>query len=103
MLDHLTDVGAYPNSVSAYGTLDQGGDVSQWNEARSSPNGYRGVRGRSFGGEWYDLGYSQFLNVNPAYEIMDIGFRVASVPEPGSMTLVVCGAIGFLIWWKRRS
>ena len=31
-----------------------------------------------------------------------LGFRVASVPEPGSITLVLSGAIAALLWWKRR-
>ena len=31
--DYLTDVGHIPESLSAYGTFDQGGDVCQWNEA----------------------------------------------------------------------
>ena len=30
---YLTDVGAYPNSLSPFGSFDMGGDVPQWNEA----------------------------------------------------------------------
>jgi hypothetical protein len=32
-----------------------------------------------------------------------MGFRVAMVgtPEPGSITLLVAGAIAGLIWWRR--
>ncbi|MBN2024748.1 MAG: PEP-CTERM sorting domain-containing protein [Pirellulales bacterium] len=26
---------------------------------------------------------------------------MASVPEPGSITLLVCGAAAGLLWWKR--
>ena len=37
--DYLTDVGAYAGSPSAYGTLDQGGDVWQWDEADINGDG----------------------------------------------------------------
>ncbi len=39
---------------------------------------------------------------DPTYEDDFIGFRVASVPEPGSITLLVCGMSGVLLWWRRR-
>ena len=31
-----------------------------------------------------------------------IGFRMVRVPEPGSITLLVCGLVGALMWWRRR-
>ena len=32
-----------------------------------------------------------------------VGFRVASVPEPGSITLMLCGALaGLLCWYRKR-
>ena len=43
----LTDAGAYTLSDSPYGTLDQGGNVGEWNEAKVSA----GKRGRR-GGAW---------------------------------------------------
>ena len=41
---------------------------------------------------------------NPASELSDLGFRVASVPEPGSIALLLAGAVSLLAYaWRRRS
>ncbi|MGD0653087.1 MAG: SUMF1/EgtB/PvdO family nonheme iron enzyme [Thermoguttaceae bacterium] len=109
-----TNVGAYSlkPSTSAYGTFDQGGNVWEWNEALIGfSSSSRGLRGGSFD-DFSDIflaastrwGYGH-LDIDPgypAYENNDIGFRVASVPEPGSITLLVCGAIAGLIWRRCR-
>jgi len=99
--NYLTSVGAFASSPSAYGTYDQVGDVYQWNEANIGGSS-RGLRG----GDW-DLNSSSLPSSSrgggtPTFEIELIGFRVASVPEPGSLTLLVVGAIGVLIWARRR-
>jgi hypothetical protein len=87
----MTDAGAYTLSPSLYGTFDQGGNVSEWNEAKfvdlSGTFVGRGIRGGAFNyhtdpdccgyaylsaGQWnYDLPTG--LNDHR-------GFRVASVP-----------------------
>lgn len=78
--NYVTDVGAYPKSLSAYGTLDQGGNVLQWIDTRIGSS--RGLRG----GDWDDysvnLASSCGLYAYPTVEIISrsIGFRVASVP-----------------------
>ncbi|MCP3885722.1 MAG: PEP-CTERM sorting domain-containing protein, partial [Propionibacteriaceae bacterium] len=42
-------------------------------------------------------------NDYPAGENSDVGFRVAAIPEPSSITLLVCGALGLLVYgWRRR-
>ena len=39
----------------------------------------------------------------PAYEDGSVGFRAASVPEPGSITLLLFGAVGLLTYaWRRH-
>ncbi len=101
---YLTDVGAFAASPGPYGTFDQGGDVWQWNEANISGDGSsRGLRG----GGWED--YSDFLAAStgmvsgPTDEECFMGFRVASVPEPGSVAMLLAGAIGLLRYaWRRR-
>lgn len=93
--NYLTDVGAYSESPSPYGTFDQGGNVWEWNEAVDGS--YRILRGAS----WYlgrrnDMSTS-FRNVQvPSWQDEYTGFRVASsVPEPGGLGLA--GFIGVLV------
>ena len=38
----------------------------------------------------------------PVETTAELGFRVASIPEPGSITLLLCGLVTGLIWWRRR-
>ncbi len=94
--------------LSPYGTMGQGGNVWEWEESEydldnNSAGSERGLRG----GFW-SYGISDFLHARgrgyfvPSYEGYGIGFRVASVPEPGSITLLVCGLVTGLIWWRRR-
>ena len=85
----LTDVGAYgPNSDSAYGTNDQAGNVFEWNDAVISGSS-RGLRGGSWDGDSDDLPASNRFNNGPAVEYNNVGFRVASVPEPTCLVLTM--------------
>ncbi len=100
---YTTEVGDFENSASPYGTFDQGGNLWEWNEADIFSDGSsRGLRGGDCNYYSYDLLASYRYYDNPAVEYYDIGFRVASVPEPGSITLLVCGMVAGLIWWRRR-
>ncbi len=104
---YRTEVGAHENSESPYGTFDQGGNVYEWNEA-ILPGPHRGLRGGSFD----NAGNGALLHAlsrNSSNYPGDvnglIGFRVASIPEPGSITLLATAALGLLAcgWRKRRS
>jgi hypothetical protein len=82
--------------------MGQDGNVWQWNETAIGSS--RGLRG----GDWYDdsgiLASSRRDGNAPTYEDHGIGFRVASseaVPEPGSIILLIAGAIAVLIGWGR--
>ena len=46
----MTEVGEFENSVSPYGTFDQGGNLIEWNETilHGTSRSYRGIRGGSF-------------------------------------------------------
>lgn len=97
-----TEVGAFENSASPYGTFDQGGNVWEWNETAVSGL-YRVVRG----GSWDKsdgLSASNRYYYSPTFDnyTYGVGFRVASVPEPASITLMLCGGVAGLYWWKRR-
>jgi len=76
-----TDVGAYVNAPSFYGTFDQAGNVQEWTEEIIYVTNRR-VRG----GSWvYNEFYSEsgdFEFDTPDYPAEGIGFRVAGAPEP---------------------
>jgi len=42
-------------------------------------------------------------NGYPSNEYYYIGFRVASIPEPASATMLLMGAVGLLLWRRRRT
>jgi formylglycine-generating enzyme len=97
---NVTTVGsAGPLSTSYYGTSDQGGNVWEWNERNFGAG--RGLRG----GSWDldapfpdSLAASSRRALNPVFEVNTIGFRVATVPEPGTAVLAVLGMIGLFGW-----
>jgi formylglycine-generating enzyme required for sulfatase activity len=109
--NYLTDVGAFTNSESFYGTFDQSGNVFQWNDldGLASSGSYRGLRG----GPWSDVAFdlsSSFRNTSaPSYEgVGGVGFRLASpvaVPEPSTWVMglagIACG--GWQMWRRRRA
>ena len=98
----MTEVGSFANSLSAYGTLDQGGNVYEWNETALPQYSARGLRGGCWDSHSGELAASYRYQRHPANEDDYSGFRVAMVPEPDSIILVVSGAIAGLMWWKRR-
>ncbi len=97
--DNLTAVGATPERQARMARYDMGGNVYQWNEALIGSS--RGVRGGSFVGIFSSLLSSNRLGVAvPASEFVDVGFRVAMVPEPSTLVLaaLACG----VIWWSKK-
>jgi formylglycine-generating enzyme required for sulfatase activity len=102
--NYLTPVGTFAASPGPYGTYDMGGDVWQWNETSISGS-CRGLRGGSWINNSSSLASSLRNDYYPADENFSIGFRVASsvaVPEPGSLALLLAGAVAFGAWRKRR-
>ena len=97
--NYLTPVAAFADSVSPYGTYDQGGDVFQWNESVYSGS-YRGLRGGSFYNTYGYLRSGTYFYGAPTGEYDDIGFRVSQVPEPASMGVLSLGVAGMLV--RRR-
>ncbi len=100
---NVTTVGsAGPLSESYYGTSDQGGNVWEWNEALISGS-FRSLRGGSFSsGSADSLQSSTRIEFfNPAFEGDAFGFRVATVPEPGTAVLAIVGGV-LLLWWSKR-
>ena len=88
--------------MTAYGSYDMGGDVFQWDETLINGSS-RGLRGGSYYFNSFGLLPSSRGSNDPAAVYKGYGFRVAELPEPGSLTLFVIGVVGFLALAWRRS
>jgi formylglycine-generating enzyme required for sulfatase activity len=107
--NYLTDVGAFTNSASFYGTFDQSGNVSQWNDLDGAAGSSRGLRG----GGWYDTAYalssSYRSTSDPSEEDWSaVGIRLASpvaVPEPSTCASLLAGLAfgGYSLFRRRRA
>jgi formylglycine-generating enzyme required for sulfatase activity len=77
--NYLTDVGAFATSGSHYGTLDQNGNVYQWNDLSGAAGKFRGLRGGFWAGGGVTLQKSTFTQVTATREANDAGFRLVGV------------------------
>jgi sulfatase modifying factor 1 len=95
-----TDVGAFTNSPSYYGTFDQTGNVQEWHDRTGGASELRGLRGGGF-----QFPVSSIANDSPAglappsvdgYAGYRIGFRLASpvMSVSGGETYVATTATG---------
>jgi len=95
--------------LSFYGTMAQGGNVwelneSAYNGANDDPTKSRSLRGGSYYGSDADLLATSRLGALPSHAGgMDVGFRVASIPEPSSGLLMLLAGALFLLKRKKIS
>ncbi|MBN2295325.1 MAG: SUMF1/EgtB/PvdO family nonheme iron enzyme [Pirellulales bacterium] len=99
------DVGS--GSEELNGTYDIMGNnwelmESPWDDPNYATDSIRGSRGGHWSLSSGLLAASARYNDLPWVEGPSIGFRVASVPEPGTITLLLCG-LASLLCWRRRN
>ena len=87
--------------ASAYDTIGQDGNVAEWLESAYDGSNSTGTEGRVIrGGDWstssINLRSSTRSNFSPSYSKNNVGFRVASVPEPSAMALLVLGMLALV-------
>ena len=87
--------------------MAQGGNVFEWEETEydrvnDTVWDTRVVRGGDWDSSWDDLSASKRANISPPHEGYGKGFRVASVPEPSSLTHAILGLTGALLMRGRR-
>jgi len=104
--NYLTNVGAFTNSSSYYGTFDQNGNVFQWYDDGNGGSG-TGFRGGSWGSsEGLLATFSRAAAVSPSTSSFELGFRLAApvaVPEPSTYVMALAGlACGGYSMFRRR-
>lgn len=94
--------------LSAYGTMGQGGNVWEWTEtAFDGVNDTAGEDRELRGGNWAQQ--QRFLEAtfrnfdNPTKEYNSLGFRIASLPEPSSLSLLLAGGAVLMAGRRRKS
>ncbi|MFM7248647.1 MAG: SUMF1/EgtB/PvdO family nonheme iron enzyme [Planctomycetaceae bacterium] len=109
--NYLTDVGAFSNSASYYGTFDQSGNVYEWNDLDGTAGSFRGLRGGYWSSAANHLSSGSRIGNAASTESGNIGFRLVSVansvPEidPAGMSSVLAllgGSLGLLERRRKR-
>jgi len=88
-----TEVGEFENSDGPYGTFDQGGNVYEFNETVVNVT-RRGLRGGAFTNYDGNMSASARSYALTTYEANMNGFRVAEVPEPATVAILLIGLLG---------
>jgi formylglycine-generating enzyme required for sulfatase activity len=92
--------------LSPYGTMGQGGNVWEWNETAYDGSNNTADESREFrGGSWGSSGTTNLDSLTrysyiPTIEDSYVGFRVAMIPEPSSLSLLALG--GVVVALRRR-
>ena len=96
--NHLTEVGAFTDSQSFYGTYDQGGSLWEWSDGVIGD--LRSIRG----GSWTDpsglLMSEHRQNGDPSTDSYEVGFRIATVAPTLSVVITVEKTTGLSGQWQ---
>ena len=79
--NYLSDADAFPDSGSAYGTLNQTGTLYQWNDLDGRLGKIRGVSGGFWAGGSITLQRTCAGQYTANYEGNDVGFRLVGPPQ----------------------
>jgi hypothetical protein len=98
--------------LSAYGTMAQGGNAWEWIERNNTVS--NSWQEHVTGSYWNDISHPPLFVLNlengegpfhvypPYADVDDVGFRVASVPEPSALSLLAIGLGGLAILRRRK-
>ena len=92
---------------SAFGTVGQGGNIFEWTETAFDGTNDTAQESREVrSGNWYygsiNLVDSVRRENEPTFAGIGIGFRVASVPEPSSLSLLLAGGAVLMVGMRRK-
>ncbi len=88
--------------LSAFGTMGQGGNLTEWLETPSGSTNHF-LRGGSFYHVLSQNTLSASYRGNATASHPNVTFRVSMIPEPGSVSLLMCAAIAGLMWRRHRT
>jgi len=92
--------------VSPWGTMAQDGNVWEWHETASDGINDTAGEARELRGGWaYDVGLggvNSQIAWQPTRDAVWSGLRVASVPEPSALSLIVVGLSGLALVRRRK-
>ena len=100
---YTTEVGSYSASASAYGTYDQQGNVLELTDSQTW--GYAS-NVLLLGGSFYDANVfdlNSYASMMPTTSFWQAGFRVATIPEPSCLSLLVLGSLVMALGIRRPS
>jgi sulfatase modifying factor 1 len=89
------------SSDSFYGAFDQGGNVSEWTE-EVFDSIYRGMPGGSWSTNVIGLRADDRVSTLPEFELLSVGFRIATIPEPTALALATMLA-GYALLRRRAN
>jgi len=95
--------------LSPFGTIAQGGNAWEWTETAAdgindTAGEYTEIRGGSLNDPLINISSTgRSGDFNPSSQHFNIGFRVASVPEPSALSLLAVGLGGLAMMRRRRS